>query len=51
LRRGSRVRHAKLGIGKVLSIEGSGDEMRVNVYFDGVGRRKLIVRYANLEVV
>ncbi|MCP4653917.1 MAG: UvrD-helicase domain-containing protein, partial [bacterium] len=47
LRRGSRVRHAKLGIGKVLSIEGSGDEMRVNVYFDGVGRRKLIVRYAN----
>ena len=50
LRRGAWVRHAKLGRGRVLSIEGSGDDARLVVYFQGQGRRKLVAKYANLEV-
>ena len=49
--RGSRVRHATLGLGQVLTIEGSGDDMRLTIYFDGQGRRKLMAKYAKLEVV
>ena len=51
LKNGTRVRHAKLGLGKVLSIEGSGDNAKVDVFFEGVGRRKLIAKFANLEVL
>jgi DNA helicase-2/ATP-dependent DNA helicase PcrA len=51
VRRGSRVRHAVLGVGQVLQIEGSGEDARLIVFFDNVGRRKLLVKYAQLEVV
>ncbi len=51
LRRGSRVRHAALGVGQVLRIDGEGEAARLVVYFDGVGRRKLLARYAQLELV
>ncbi|MEL7058868.1 MAG: UvrD-helicase domain-containing protein [Acidobacteriota bacterium] len=51
LKRGSRVRHGKLGLGKVLSIEGQGDDAKLVVFFDGIGRRKLIAKYAQLDVI
>ncbi len=51
VRPGSLVRHAKLGRGRVLSIEGSGDETRLSIYFDGLGKRKLVARFAQLEVL
>ena len=47
--RGRRVRHATLGDGVVLATEGTGDERKLTVYFDRVGKRKLIARYAALE--
>ncbi|MEM6792561.1 MAG: UvrD-helicase domain-containing protein [Acidobacteriota bacterium] len=51
LKRGSRVRHKKLGLGKIMHIEGSGSDARLIVYFEGVGRRKLMAKYANLDVL
>ncbi len=51
LRRGSRVRHASLGLGRILQIEGSGDDMRLIIYFDVKGRKKLLAKYAQLEVL
>lgn len=51
LRKGSRVRHDKLGKGVVLSFEGSGPDLRLVVYFEGYGRRKLVARYARLDVL
>ncbi len=51
LKRGSRVRHASLGIGRILKIEGSGEDMRLIVYFDAKGRKKLLAKYAQLEVL
>ena len=51
IRRGTRVRHANLGLGRILQIEGSGDDMRLIVYFDLKGRKKLLAKYAQLEVL
>jgi DNA helicase-2/ATP-dependent DNA helicase PcrA len=51
IRRGSRVRHPTLGNGVVLEFEGEGDEARLTVYFDKSGKRKLVARYANLEML
>jgi DNA helicase-2/ATP-dependent DNA helicase PcrA len=49
--RGTRVRHSTLGPGQVLEVDGQGDSMKVVVYFDKVGKRKLVAKYAHLQVV
>ncbi len=51
IRRGTRVRHPSLGEGSVLDVEGSGDMEKYVVFFDQGGKRKLLARYANLEVL
>jgi DNA helicase II / ATP-dependent DNA helicase PcrA len=51
LKRGSRVRHPTLGPGVVLEMEGDGDEARLTVYFEKSGKRKLVAKFANLEML
>jgi DNA helicase-2/ATP-dependent DNA helicase PcrA len=51
LRRGSRVRHPTLGHGVVLELEGQGEDAKITVFFDKTGKRKLIARFANLEML
>jgi DNA helicase-2/ATP-dependent DNA helicase PcrA len=48
---GMRVRHAKFGIGKIIGIEGRHDETKVMVRFISAGDKKLVARYANLEII
>ncbi len=51
IRRGSRVRHPTLGSGVVLEMEGEGDEARLTVFFEKSGKRKLVAKFANLEML
>ena len=51
VKRGSRVRHPTLGSGVVLEMEGTGDETRITVFFEKSGKRKLVAKFANLEVL
>ncbi len=46
---GQRVRHAKFGEGVVLNAEGQGHSARVQVNFEEVGSKWLVVAYANLS--
>ena len=46
---GQRVRHAKFGEGVVLNAEGQGRSARVQVNFEEVGSKWLVVAYANLS--
>ncbi len=46
---GTRVRHAKFGDGTVLTLEGEGEYARVQVNFEDVGAKWLVLAYANLE--
>jgi DNA helicase-2/ATP-dependent DNA helicase PcrA len=48
-RRGSRVVHPEYGPGVVLTIEGSGDDEKLTVFFDRAGRKKFVARFANLS--
>ncbi len=48
---GSRVRHIKFGIGTVRRLEGSGDKQKVTVYFNSVGTKKLLLKFAGLMPV
>jgi DNA helicase-2/ATP-dependent DNA helicase PcrA len=49
LRIGLRVRHPRFGVGSVRRIEGNGDNQKVTVYFNTVGAKKLLLKFAGLE--
>jgi DNA helicase-2/ATP-dependent DNA helicase PcrA len=51
IRPGVKVRHPLFGVGTVLRREGDGDDFKVTVSFPGVGAKKLVARYAGLELV
>ncbi len=48
---GQRVAHGKFGEGVVLNYEGQGSSARVQVTFDAVGSKWLVLSYAKLEVL
>lgn len=47
--KGERVIHQTFGSGSVVEVTGFGKDLKVTVDFDDAGRKKLLVRYANLE--
>ena len=47
---GTRVRHAKFGIGTIIEVEGDGEDRRLTVSFQDHGPKKLLERYANLQL-
>jgi DNA helicase-2/ATP-dependent DNA helicase PcrA len=49
--RGLRVRHPVFGTGTVLGVSGSGPGQKLDVRFDRVGVKRLVLRFANLEPV
>jgi len=51
LRPGVRVRHPLFGVGTVLRSEAAGEDLKVTVSFPGVGAKRLVARYAGLELV
>ena len=48
---GQRVKHPKFGEGVVLNYEGSGANARVQINFDDVGGKWLVMSYARLEAI
>lgn len=48
---GQRVAHGRFGEGVVLNYEGQGPNARVQVSFDDVGSKWLVLSYAKLEII
>ena len=48
---GMEVEHAKFGRGKVLSVEGNPGDLKATVYFQGVGNKQLLLKFAKLKIV
>jgi len=51
LRPGVRVRHPLFGVGTVLRRDGGGEDLKLTVSFPGVGAKKVVARFAGLELV
>ena len=51
LKRGQRVRHEMFGVGTILTMEGSGPDAKLSVYFERHGTKKFIARFAKLTRV
>ncbi len=48
---GMKVAHKMFGTGRVVSVQGTGDEARVKVFFNRAGEKTLVVKFANLTVM
>jgi DNA helicase II / ATP-dependent DNA helicase PcrA len=48
---GMRVQHKMFGQGKVIALQGAGDDARVRVFFKTAGEKTLVVKFANLSVL
>lgn len=50
-RAGQRVYHKKFGEGKINYVEVEGDDAKVDITFDKIGHKRLMAKYAGLEVL
>jgi DNA helicase-2/ATP-dependent DNA helicase PcrA len=48
LKRGQRVRHEMFGVGTILTMEGSGPDAKLSVYFERHGTKKFVAKFAKL---
>ncbi len=50
-RPGTRVRHPRFGEGEIRRVEGTGHSMKFTVFFPRAGLKKLVARWANLQII
>ena len=48
---GQRVYHKKFGEGTIKSLEPEGEDIKVDIAFDKVGNKRLMAKYAGLEII
>ena len=48
---GVRVYHKKFGEGTISKVEPEGEDLKVDISFDKVGHKRLMAKYANLEII
>lgn len=48
-RPGTKVRHAKFGVGTVMRLEGEGEDQKLSIHFAAHGLKKLVLKYAGLQ--
>jgi DNA helicase II / ATP-dependent DNA helicase PcrA len=51
LQTGMDVEHERFGIGKIVNLEGSATDIKATVFFQGLGQKQLLLRYAKLKIV
>ena len=51
IRTGDEVTHERFGKGKVLNIEGSGASKKATVFFQSVGQKQLLLKFARLKLI
>lgn len=48
---GIRVYHKKFGEGTINTVEPEGEDLKVDINFDKVGHKRLMAKFANLEII
>ena len=48
---GIRIFHKKFGEGTISNVEPEGDDLKVDIDFDKVGHKRLMAKFANLEII
>ena len=48
---GQRIYHKRFGEGNISRIEPEGDDLKLDIQFDKVGHKRLMAKFANLEII
>ena len=48
---GMQVKHNRFGEGKVINISGEGNNKKATVFFNGIGQKQLLLKFAKLEIL
>ena len=48
---GRKIEHERFGIGKVISIEGTGENAKACVEFEMAGRKNLLLKFARYKLI
>lgn len=48
---GVRIYHKKFGEGVISNVEPEGDDLKIDIQFDKVGHKRLMAKFANLEII
>ena len=48
---GQRIYHKRFGEGNISEIEPEGDDLKLDIQFDKVGHKRLMAKFANLEII
>jgi DNA helicase-2/ATP-dependent DNA helicase PcrA len=51
LKNGQLVKHEKFGTGKIINLEGEGGNKKATVFFNGIGQKQLLLKFARLEIL
>ena len=51
LHAGQTIEHERFGLGTVVRVEGSGENVKATIRFDNVGEKQLLLRFARFKVV
>ena len=51
IQNGMRVKHSKFGNGKILEISGQDINKKATIFFENIGQKQLLLRFAKLEIL
>ncbi len=46
-----KVEHNRFGMGKVVSVEGKGEDKKALIFFDGIGEKQILIKYAKMKIL
>ena len=51
IKNGMSVKHAKFGKGKIIEISGENFDKKATIFFENIGQKQLLLRFAKLEIL
>ncbi|MCX6351324.1 MAG: UvrD-helicase domain-containing protein [Bacteroidetes bacterium] len=51
LQEGMEVVHVRFGQGKVLMVEGKGEDKKAKILFDAIGEKQILIKYAKMRIL
>lgn len=48
---GQTIEHERFGIGKVIRVEGAGENAKATIHFENVGEKQLLLRFARFKII
>ena len=51
VKEGQRIEHERFGMGEIVKVEGSGDNLKATVHFRNAGEKQLLLKFARFKII